>query len=187
MKKKIIATAVAITLLASFITGCAKNKADNNEKKIFPAFTAADFDGNEVSSDAFADKAVTVMNFWFTGCKACILEMPQLEILHNELKERDAALYGVCTGVSSLDGSLTIAKNILSDNNVSYPNIVLNSSEEVNEFIGDIYAYPIMMLVNRSGEIVGEPIFGAISDRDDVDEILGMIDEVIESEGSQNS
>lgn len=180
--KKITVLTAIILIFAMMLTGCGDNGKAENESKVFPEFTAADFDGNEVSSEVFSDNAVTVMTFWFTGCSACISEMPQLEILNEELKERDAALFGVCTDVTSLDGSLNLAKNILEQKNATYTNIVLNSSEKVNPFIREIYAYPTLMLVNRKGEIVGEPIVGAIMSREEIDEVIGMIDEIIEAD-----
>ena len=49
----------------------------------FTNLTGKDFDGNDVDASLFSNNAVTVLNFWFTGCKPCVEELAKL----NELNE----------------------------------------------------------------------------------------------------
>ena len=47
---------------------------------IFPEFIGKDFNGNDVDNSLFANNTVTVINFWFNGCKPCIAELPKLKL-----------------------------------------------------------------------------------------------------------
>ena len=37
----------------------------------FPGFTGKDLEGNDVDDSIFSANAVTVVNFWFNGCRCC--------------------------------------------------------------------------------------------------------------------
>ena len=45
-----------------------------------------DLDGNSVDDSLFSGNAVTVVNFWFTGCKPCVAELSALNDLNEALK-----------------------------------------------------------------------------------------------------
>lgn len=182
-KKKIIIAIAVLSILSSLLlSGCGDKKTEETEPIAFPEFKAADFEGNEVSNDIFSESAVTAVTFWFTGCGACTAEMPQLETIRERVEEKDAKVIGICTDVSSLDGSLSIAKSLLEKNGATYQNIVLNSSDEVNEFVRSVRAYPTMMFVNRKGEIIGKSIVGAIMNEKQIDEVIERMDEIIEAD-----
>lgn len=53
-----------------------------------PQFTAKDMAGNEVSLAKLKGK-VAVLNFWFTRCHACVLEMPELNQTVQNFKNDD--------------------------------------------------------------------------------------------------
>ncbi len=53
-----------------------------------PQFTAKDMAGNEVSLSKLKGKVV-VLNFWFTHCHACVLEMPELNQTVQNFKNDD--------------------------------------------------------------------------------------------------
>ena len=51
--------------------------AENNSEDASPFrdFSGQDYDGNTVDESLFSNNAVTVVNFWFTGCKPCVAEL----------------------------------------------------------------------------------------------------------------
>ena len=51
-------------------------KNDSEEASPFRDFSGQDYDGNTVDESLFSKNAVTVVNFWFTGCKPCVLSYP---------------------------------------------------------------------------------------------------------------
>ena len=70
----------------------------------FPSFEGQDLDGNPVdSATLFSNNAVTVVNFWFTTCKPCVGELPDLEALHQELAKKGGTVIGI--NAFTLDGS----------------------------------------------------------------------------------
>ena len=67
----------------------ASNKDSGKEgASVFPEFKAKDLDGNDVDSSIISKNAVTVLNFWFNGCSPCVQELPELNKLNEELKEK---------------------------------------------------------------------------------------------------
>src|SRR5262249_36421167 len=51
--------------------------------KKLPGFSFADMNGNKLDSNNTKGKIV-VMNFWFTACKPCVMEIPELSNLVND-------------------------------------------------------------------------------------------------------
>ena len=63
----------------------------NDAVPTFPTFTGKDLDGNDVDSSIFSQNAVTVVNFWFSGCKPCVAELGDLNALNETLKKQGGA------------------------------------------------------------------------------------------------
>ena len=59
-----------------------------------PDFTLADLDGNQVSLSDFRGKAVFI-NFWASWCPPCRAEMPEIEAVHQEYKDKGVVVIGV--------------------------------------------------------------------------------------------
>ena len=133
----------------------------------FPAFEGKDLDGNTVKSDElFSANAVTVVNFWFTTCNPCVGELSELDALNKELAEKGGALIGVNT--FTLDGdeaAISEAKDVLAKKGATYQNVYFDSDGEAGKFTANIFAYPTTYVVDRNGNIVGDPIVGAITEK----------------------
>jgi len=65
-----------------------------NVGQIAPDFTLADLDGNEISLSDFRGKAVFI-NFWATWCPPCRAEMPEIESVYQDYKDKGAVVIGV--------------------------------------------------------------------------------------------
>lgn len=144
----------------------------------FPSFTGKDLDGNEVKSDdLFSGNAVTVVNFWFTTCGPCVGELGELEKLNKELGEKGGELIGINS--FTLDGdkkAISEAKEVLDKNGASYRNVYFDSDSDAGKFTAGIYAYPTTYVVDRNGKLVGDPIVGAISNKNQMEELQKQID-----------
>ena len=147
----------------------------------FPAFEGKDLDGNPVKSDElFSANAVTVVNFWFTTCNPCVGELAELDALNKELAKKGGALIGVNT--FTLDGdeaAISEAKDVLAKKGVTYQNVYFASDGEAGKFTTNIFAYPTTYVVDRNGNIVGDPIVGAITEKKQAETLQKLIDQAL--------
>ena len=154
---------------------------DDGSMQKFPAFEGKDLDGNTVKSDElFSGNAVTVVNFWFTTCNPCVGELAELDALNKELAEKGGSLIGVNT--FTLDGdeaAISEAKDVLAKKGATYQNVYFDSDGEAGKFTTNIFAYPTTYVVDRSGNIVGEPIVGAITEKKQAETLQKLIDQVL--------
>ena len=156
-------------------------KPTDSSKQKFPAFTGKDLDGNDVdSSTLFSGNAVTVVNFWFTTCNPCVGELAELDALNKELAEKGGALIGVNT--FTLDGdeaAISDAKDVLAKKGATYQNVYFASDGEAGKFTTNIFAYPTTYVIDRSGNIVGDPIVGAITEKKQAEALQAQIDKAL--------
>ena len=154
---------------------------DDGSMQKFPAFEGKDLDGNTVKSDElFSGNTVTVVNFWFTTCNPCVGELAELDALNKELAEKGGSLIGVNT--FTLDGDKTAiadAKDVLMKKGATYQNVYFDSDGEAGRFTTNIFAYPTTYVVDRSGNIVGEPIVGAITEKKQAETLQKLIEQAL--------
>ena len=147
----------------------------------FPAFEGKDLDGNTVKSDElFSGNAVTVVNFWFTTCNPCVGELSELDALNKELAEKGGALIGVNT--FTLDGdkaAIADAKDVLAKKGATYQNIYFGSGGDAGKFVENVFAYPTTYVVDRNGNIVGDPIVGAVTGKTQAEALQAQIDKAL--------
>ena len=157
------------------------NPPDDGSMQKFPAFEGKDLDGNPVKSDElFSANTVTVVNFWFTTCNPCVGELAELDALNKELAEKGGSLIGVNT--FTLDGdeaAISEAKDVLAKKGATYQNVYFDSDGEAGKFTTNIFAYPTTYVVDRSGNIVGEPIVGAITEKKQAETLQKLIEQAL--------
>lgn len=184
-----------LTILEQKFPGCGNKPSDGdmsvpaeNGKPIeksdltkFPAFDGKDLAGNEVkSSTLFGENTVTVVNFWFTTCSPCVGELAELEALNKQLAEKGGAVVGINS--FTLDGDKTAisdAKDILAKKGVTYKNVWFDSNGEAGKFTSGLYTFPTTYVVDKNGNIVGEPIVGAITGKKQAETLRKLIDQAI--------
>lgn len=153
----------------------------SSEATKFPSFKGKDLDGNDVNSDElFSSSKVTVMNFWFTTCKPCVGELGDLEQLNKELAEKGGQVVGVNS--FTLDGNkddIADAKDVLSKKGVTYKNIWFKSDSEAGMFTSNLFSFPTTYVIDQNGNIVGDPIVGAISSAEQRAALDKLIDQAI--------
>ena len=154
---------------------------DDGSMQKFPAFEGKDLDGNPVKSDElFSANAVTVVNFWFTTCNPCVGELAELDALNKELAEKGGSLIGVNTFTLNGDeAAISEAKDVLAKKGATYQNVYFDSDGEAGKFTTNIFAYPTTYVVDRSGNIVGEPIVGAITEKKQAETLQKLIEQAL--------
>ena len=154
---------------------------ENSDLMKFPSFEGKDLDGNEAkSSTLFADNTVTVVNFWFTTCSPCVGELSDLEALNKSLSEKGGEVVGINS--FTLDGDKTAiseAKDVLTKKGASYKNIWFEYNSEAGKFTSGLYSYPTTYVVDKNGNIVGDPITGAITGKKQSEKLNELIDQAI--------
>lgn len=189
MNKKIIISSLVL-LLSVGAVGCSSNtgsKDDSSKAKVeeksdaakssegesyepapkFPDFVGKDSDGKEYTNSIFADKDVTVINFWSKDCPPCVDEMPELDRLNKEWSKENITLIGIPTVVG--EGSLKDETDkFFKKMGVSYANIYLDD-QSANEILTQLMYTPTTVVVNKKGEIVGDVIPGAITSKQTMD------------------
>ena len=170
-------------LMEQMGTEDSSSTSDATDTSVFPSFQAKDLDGNEVDSSIFSQNAVTVVNFWFNACTPCVEELPVLNKLNEELKEKGGQVIGVNT--DSLDGNedgIAEAKSILEKQGAAYINLSLDSDSEAGKYATNIMAFPTTVLVDRNGNIIGDPIMGGITSDEVYKKVTTAIDQILESD-----
>ena len=160
---------------------------ENNAENVSPFknFSGLDFDGNPVDESLFSGNAVTVLNFWFTGCKPCVAELPKLNELNDAIKSMGGEVVGINT--ETFDGNeaaIQEASAILESQGAKYRNLSIDSASDAGKYASDIMAFPTTILVDRNGNIVGDPLLGGIDNQDNYDALMKQIQSVIDADSS---
>ena len=162
------------------------SKKNNTEATSpFSNLSGKDFNGNPVDESLFSKNAVTVVNFWFNSCKPCVAELSKL----NELNEAIRSMGGEVVGINTetFNGNKTAIKEasaILESQGAKYRNLSIDSSSNAGKYASDIMAFPTTILVDRNGNIVGDPMLGGIDNKDNYDTLMQQIKSVIAADNN---
>ena len=162
--------------------------AENNSEDASPFrdFSGQDYDGNTVDGSLFSNNAVTVVNFWFTGCKPCVAELSKLNELNDAIKSMGGEGVGINTETFDANkDAIKEAASILESQGAKYRNLSIDSDSAAGKYASDIMAFPTTILVDRNGNIVGEPMLGGIDNQDNYDALMKQIQSVIDADSAK--
>ena len=71
------------------------------------------------------------------------------------------------------------AAAILKSQGVKYRNLSIDSTSDAGKYASSIMAFPTTILVDRNGNIVGDPMLGGIDNQDNYDTLMKQIQSVI--------
>ena len=146
----------------------------------FPEFEGMDLDGNPVTSELFKENSVTVVNFWFSTCAPCIAELGELNELNEKLQLRGGEVIGINADTIGGDEEMIMeAKELLKAKGAMYRNLYFPENSEVGQLAYSIMAFPTTVVVDRNGNVVGEPILGGINNEAQMKALQTIIDEVL--------
>lgn len=123
-------------------------------------FTSVDLEGNPVDSSIFQGK-YTLVNVWATFCRPCIVEMPDLQKIHENLGGDDFQVIGIIsdTYVESNE-NMEDAKKIVEQTGVNYINVVPND-KIIEDVLKQIQFVPTSFIVDSEGNFLGEVVYGS--------------------------
>ena len=162
--------------------------AENNSEDASPFrdFSGQDYDGNTVDESLFSNNAVTVVNFWFTSCKPCVAELSKLNELNDAIKSMGGEVVGINTETFDANkDAIKEAASILESQGAKYRNLSIDSDSAAGKYASDIMAFPTTILVDRNGNIVGEPMLGGIDNQDNYDTLMKQIQSVIDADSAK--
>ena len=165
MKKRLLILGFALMMMAS-ATACGsqsstdkdggnaktESTAASTDKKSqkFPEFKAKTVTGEDISSDVFKDNKLTVVNVWGSWCGPCVAEIPELQKLYENMKDKGVNVVGLAQDAGT---DLDAVKEIIDKNKVTYQNIVPEGATE--DFVMSIMAFPTTFFVDSDRNIVG--------------------------------
>lgn len=117
------------------------------------SFTSTDINGNPVSMDDFKNAKLIMVNFWEPWCGPCVGEMPELQELYENYKDKGLVILGVTSDITVEDD----AKAIIKDKGIEYPIILGNK-----EISCPTEYFPTTVFTDGNGNILSaEPEIGA--------------------------
>jgi len=124
------------------LAGCASKV--NLEGKQAPDFSLKALDGKTYKLSDLKGKVV-LLDFWATWCPPCREELPIIEKLHQEFKDKNLVVLGI-----SNEDRQTI-ENFLKNNRLTFP-ILIDEREKVGKSY-KVVAIPRVLLIDKTGKI----------------------------------
>lgn len=158
LKMKGLLGLMLVLSLTLIISGCNTEKGKGNalESDVFKTMETVDLKGEKVDSSMISENKLTVVNVWNVGCTPCIEELPTLDKLNNEYKDKGVTIkglyYGFREGISDEDRGEV--EQILSEGNIEYQQLLASKDMLESELLKDLAAFPTTYFVNDKGEII---------------------------------
>ena len=174
-----------ITEVENKLDASGASESEDDDIIAFNNISGKDIDGNDVDESLFSKNAVTVMNFWFTGCKPCVAELSKLNELNDAIKSMGGEVVGVNTDTfDGKESTIKEAKKILESQGAKYRNFALDANSDAGKYASEIMAFPTTILVDRKGNVVGEPMVGGIDNQDNYDALMKQIKSVVDADSA---
>ena len=131
-----------------------------------------------------SERAVILFVVWLLVFRVCGIMRVDGNSMRPACHPGDAKKGGALIGVNTftLDGDETAiseAKDVLAKKGVTYQNVYFASDGEAGKFTTNIFAYPTTYVVDRNGNIVGDPIVGAITEKKQAETLQKLIDQAL--------
>ena len=112
-----------------------------------PEFKLKDVNGSEVSLASYKGNVV-LLNFWATWCPTCTEEMPSLNKLSRQLKNRKFSVIAVST-----DRSVTDVKDFVKTHPLDFT-VLVDRGLSVSRSLYKVFVLPTSFLIDKKGVIV---------------------------------
>ena len=144
-----------------------QDTSNAGDSKTVGKFETKGVDGKDYTEKVFSDYDLTLVNIFTTWCSPCVNEIPELEKLYEEMKEKGVGVVGVVLDTVGDDGKqddATVKKaGVLQEKTkASYPFLIPDSTM-MNGRLNGISAFPETFFVDKEGNIVGETYSGSHS------------------------
>lgn len=135
----LIIVIVFALILGSTHLSCAKTD------QLAPDFTLNDINGNKVTLSQFRGKVV-ILNFWSIWCGPCVAEMPSLDNLYRESKDKGLVVIAI-----AVDNPEKAVRSFIEEKKLTF--LVLLDKDKKVYFKYSLYGIPVTLLIDRKGFI----------------------------------
>ena len=144
-----------------------QDTSNAGDSKTVGKFETKGVDGKDYTEKVFSDYDLTLVNIFTTWCSPCVNEIPELEKLYEEMKEKGVGVVGVVLDTVGDDGkqddaAVKKAGVLQEKTKASYPFLIPDSTM-INGRLNGISAFPETFFVDKEGNIVGETYSGSHS------------------------
>ncbi|MBO1000638.1 thiol-disulfide oxidoreductase ResA [Bacillus sp. SD075] len=133
-----------------------KEAAALDQSNLAPDFTLQDLNSNEVKLSDYRGKGV-LLNFWATYCPPCEKEMPYLNNVYQQYKDKGIEILAV-----NAQEPRIIVSPFVSEKKLSFPILLDRTGEAVDLY--KVNNLPVTYLINENGEIT-QTIFGELTEK----------------------
>jgi len=127
-----------------FIQTATTKNIDISKKHKAIYFNLTDINGNRYRLDDLKGKVI-VMNYWFSACRPCVMEMPDLNKLVAKYKDKDVVFLGLTYHVKPN------IKRFLQRFDFDY-NLIPEAQIEIHNY--HVKTYPTHIIIDQDGYIV---------------------------------
>lgn len=159
----------AVSQIEAEITKITPLEEENSHSDIssLGSFSTQDINGKDYTEKMFEEYELTMVNVFTTWCTPCINEIPDLQMLSEEMADQGVAVVGVVLDASDgmghvIDDTVQKAKVLAERTEVSYPFLIPDESN-LNGRLEGIDAVPETFFVDKNGTIVGQTYSGSHS------------------------
>lgn len=174
--------------------GNSEESAESEEEVapfIFTSFETEDLDGNAVDETLFSKADINMVNIWATFCNPCIREMPELGELAAEFEaewetagedDLTVQIVGICSDITDnegnlIDGQLEQAQSIVEQTGAAYTHIVPDK-EIYDGFLSMIYSVPTTIFLDSEGNLLAQPVSGAL-DKENWQNVISQVKDIV--------
>ena len=145
----------------------------------------AEIEQKNSRSDSSSQESNSESASVFTGCKPCVAELSKLNELNDTIRSMGGEVIGINTETFDENkDAIKEAASVLESQGAKYRNISIDSSSAAGKYASEIMAFPTTILVDRNGNIVGDPMLGGIDNKDNYDALMEQIQSVIAADST---
>jgi len=135
-----------------------------------PDFSLKDLNGHKVELKQFKGKII-FLNFWATWCGPCKEEMPSMEVLHKQFKEKNFVLLTISV---DYEGEKPV-QEFMNKNRYTFYVLLDPKGETLDLF--EVKGIPTTFLIDKKGKMIGK----AIGPRDwKSEEVVSLLNILVE-------
>lgn len=126
----------------------------------FSSYEYEDLEGNKIDGSIFNESKV-VLNIWGSFCKPCVVEMPELQKIHENYQGSNVKVIGLLADASmDYRDNIPAALDIVDYTKVEYENIIA-PNELIEDLLQYVQGFPTTLFLDENGKQAGKLIIGA--------------------------